>query len=144
LVAAYGQLTRCNPEIQQTHAEALLRSHPEDPDLLLSLGRITRRNHHWQKSRGYYEASLAAKPTPDAFQELGSLLDQLDEPDKARDCYRNGLQLLTGRELGTASTVLVVGGAQQGATPTDQSEVIVEDPLKTGPAVEAKVVSGAA
>ncbi len=107
LLLAYGELSRCDPELQLRHAEALLRSHQDDPDLLLSLGRIARRNHHWQKARGYYEASIAAKPGSDAYQELGSLLDQLDEPDRARDCYRNGLQLLTGRELGSASTVLV-------------------------------------
>jgi len=129
LVAAYGALTRCNPEIQLSHAEALLRSHPQDANLLLSLGRIARRNHHWQKARSYYEASLAAKPTSDGYQELGSLLDQLDEPDKARDCYRNGLQLLTGRELATSSTVLVVNEAQPVVTTTvGQDGVVIEEP----------------
>jgi HemY protein len=149
LVAAYGELTRCNPEIQLSHAEALLRSHPQDADLLLSLGRIARRNHHWQKARGYYEASLAAKPTPDGYQELGSLLDQLDDPDKARDCYRNGLQLLTGRELATSSTVLVVNEAQPVVTTTvGQDGVVIEEPQRqpgtASPATEPRPASGTA
>ncbi len=106
IVLAYGEINRANAETQLKFAEAWLQSHPKDPDLLLTLGRIARRNHQWQKARQYYEQSIALRPAPDAYQELGSLLDQLEEPQKARDSYRNGMRLLTGKELASTSNVL--------------------------------------
>lgn len=106
LVLAYGEITRCDPELQLRNAQAWLSGHEGDSRLLLTLGRIARRNHLWEKARSYLEASVAARPSPDAFQELGSLLEQLDEPEAAKLCYRRGLVLLTGKELASTTPVL--------------------------------------
>jgi len=125
-VLAYGEITRGDAAQQMKTVEGWLKSRSTDPDLLLTAGRVARRNRLWAKASGYYEASLSQRPTPDAYHELGSLLEQLEEPAKASDCYRNGLQLLTGRELTTARTVLEF---KPGDGEQDSSADINEQPV---------------
>jgi HemY protein len=108
LLLAYGELSRCNPDTQLKFAESWMHGHKDEPQLLLTLGRLARRKHHWTKAREYYEASLSKVPDAEAYQELGSLLEELDEPLKARDSYRAGLRLLTGRDHGGTTTVIDV------------------------------------
>jgi len=133
LALAYGEITRGDAAQQMKTVEGWLKSREQDPDLLLTAGRVARRNRLWAKARGFYEASIAQRPTPDAYHELGSLLDQLEEPEKARECYRNGLQLLTGRELTTANTVLEFKPGDEGTEPSTPAEERVDE---TGKAVE--------
>jgi HemY protein len=106
LVLAYGEMTRCDAELQLRNATSWLRGHEHDARLLLTLGRLARRNHLWDKARGYLEESVKIAPSPDACQELGSLLEQLDEPESAKLSYRRGLQLLTGKVVASTTPVL--------------------------------------
>jgi HemY protein len=122
LVLAYGEISRGDAALQMKTVEGWLKSRADDPDLLLTAGRVARRNRLWGKARSFYEASIAQRPTPDGYQELGSLLEQLEEPEKARDCYRNGLQLMTGRELTTASTVLEFKPGEEEGTSAESEE----------------------
>ena len=62
--------------------------------LLLTLGKISLRNALWGKARSYLESSIAHQPTPEAYRLLGSLLEQLHEPDQAAACYRQGIELV--------------------------------------------------
>ncbi len=96
LVELYGLIAGKDVSAQLKIAEGWLNSRPDDPDLLLALARISRRNELWGKARSYFEASLANRPRADAYRELGELLDQLGESDAAADCYRKGLRLSTG------------------------------------------------
>ncbi len=143
LVLAYGEIARGDGSAQMKTVEGWLKSRSKDPDLLLTAGRIARRNRSWGKARDYYEASVALRPTTDAYHELGSLLEQLDEPEKARDCYRNGLRLLTGKELSTTSTVLEFKPIEEPPQDTDekaQQEPPGEDPSQlTKKSDQAKV-----
>lgn len=138
LVLAYGEISRGDAALQMKTVEGWLKSRADDPDLLLTAGRIARRNRLWGKARSFYEASIAQRSTPDAYQELGSLLEQLEESEKARDCYRNGLQLLTGRELTTANTVLEFKPSDEGAVPSTPAE----ESVSNGPAAANKSASG--
>jgi HemY protein len=108
LVLAYGELSRCNPDTQLKFAESWVHGHKDESQLLLTLGRLARRKHHWTKAREYYEASLSKAPNAEAYQELGSLFEELEEPLKARDSYRAGMRLLTGRDHGGTTTVIDV------------------------------------
>jgi HemY protein len=75
------------------NAESLLKSNPNDADLLLTLGGLCMRSQLWGKARSYYEASLTLSPKPVSHFELAKLYEQLGEMDKAMDTYRRGLAL---------------------------------------------------
>lgn len=51
LVNLYGTLTDAGPERQLATAQAWLEQHPDDPDLLLALGRISLMNRRWDAAR---------------------------------------------------------------------------------------------
>lgn len=106
LVTAYGELGRADAGRQLTHVEAWLRSRPDDGNLLLAAGRIGRRGRQWAKARGYLEGAVRANAHPVAYQELGGLLEQMDEFEAARQCFRHGIQLLTGVKLTSGTDVL--------------------------------------
>jgi tetratricopeptide (TPR) repeat protein len=84
-----------DPAAQLAWAERFLGSHPDDPPLLLTLGRLCVSNRLWGKARTYLEASLQVEPLPEVFEELGGLLEQLGEQKAALECYRRGLTHLT-------------------------------------------------
>lgn len=91
LVELYGSLDTDRPARQLQLMEDFLKRHPDDPTLLLCLGRICLRNKLWGKARGYLEACIGAGGPPQAYRELGHLLEQLGEEQSALDVYRNGL-----------------------------------------------------
>jgi HemY protein len=94
LVRLYGIVEADDPVRQLKKAEGWLRNHGEDVDLLLAAARLCLRNELWGKARSYLETVIAIRPTPDAYQEFGRLLNQLGEGDAAADAYRSGLSLV--------------------------------------------------
>jgi HemY protein len=95
LVRLYGLVEADDPARQLKKAEGWLRDHGEDVDLLLTAARLCLRNELWGKARSYLETVIAIRPTPEAYQEFGRLLNQLGEGDAAADAYRSGLGLVT-------------------------------------------------
>lgn len=93
LVYLFGEVQETEVAAQQRQAEQWLEKHPEDAVLLLALAKISLRNQLWGKARSYLESSISQQPTPEAYRLLATLLEQLDEPDKAAECYRKGLAL---------------------------------------------------
>lgn len=93
LIDFYGQLQV--PEIAQhlKNAEAFLKDRPEDPDLLLAVGRLSFRNQLWGKARSYLETSLAIRPAPETCEALGQLLDRIGDKEAAARAYQRGLSL---------------------------------------------------
>jgi len=94
LVRLYGIVEADDPARQLKKAESWLRDHGEDVDLLLAAARLCLRNELWGKARSYLETVIAIRPTPDAYQEYGRLLNRLGEGDAAADAYRSGLSLV--------------------------------------------------
>ncbi|MDH5179214.1 MAG: heme biosynthesis protein HemY [Gammaproteobacteria bacterium] len=92
-VYLYGLVQSEAPGKQLANAEVWLKGHEHNPVLLLTLGRLCLINQLWGKARSYLEASLGAGPRSETYTELGRLLEQLEEPDEARDCFRKGLLL---------------------------------------------------
>lgn len=91
LIETYGLLETGEPGKQLSHMERLLSDHPDDPTLLLTLGRLSLRAQLWGKARGYLEACIGRNGSPHAYRELGQLLERMHEPDKAIEIYRRGL-----------------------------------------------------
>lgn len=73
--------------------EKLTEEHGKNPILLLSLGKVCMRNQLWGKARIYLESSIGAGPCTEAYQTLGSLLENMGDQEAALECYRKGMSL---------------------------------------------------
>jgi len=93
LVRLYGLVEGPDASGQLKRAEGWLAKRGEDPDLLLTAARLCLRNELWGKARSYLESVLSFRPTPEAYQVYGRLLNQLGEGDAAAEAYRDGLNL---------------------------------------------------
>ena len=93
LVALYGEMKPSNQNAQLKQLEGWLAARPEDPVLLLAAGRSCIRNELWGKARSYLESSLAIRPTPEAYHELGNLMLSLDDREAATNAFAKGLTL---------------------------------------------------
>jgi len=91
LLKAYGSLESSEPGKKLSQMERFLDQHPDDPELLLTLGQLSLRARLWGKARGYLEACIGRDGPTQAYAELGQLLEYLQEPDKAIEVYRRGL-----------------------------------------------------
>lgn len=92
-VYLYGLVKSAQAAKQLGYAEAWLIGHEDNDVLLLTLGRLCVRNELWGKAESYFEASLGAGAMSETYTELGRLLEQIEQPDRARDCFRKGLLL---------------------------------------------------
>jgi len=94
LVRLFGLVEGPDASKQLKRAEGWLAKHGDDPDLLLAAARLCLRNELWGKARSYLETVISMRPTPEAYQEYGRLLNQLGEGDAAADAYREGLGMV--------------------------------------------------
>jgi HemY protein len=94
LVRLFGIVDGSDAPRQLKKVENWLKNHGEDADLLLAAARLCLRNELWGKARSYLETVISIRPTPEAYQEYGRLLNRLGEGDAAADAYRAGLGLV--------------------------------------------------
>ena len=99
LVRLFGLVEGKDASKQLKKAEVWLSNHGEDADLMLTAARLCLRNELWGKARSYLETVISIKPSPEAYQEYGALLNQMGETDAAADAYRDGLGMLAGDDL---------------------------------------------
>jgi HemY protein len=94
LVRLFGIVEGNDAPRQLKKAENWLKNHGDDADLLLAAARLCLRNELWGKARSYLETVISIRPSPEAYQEFGRLLNRLGEGDAAADAYRDGLSLV--------------------------------------------------
>lgn len=123
LAVGYGMLERGHAAAQLATAETWLSRQPDNPHLLLTLGRLAKRCRQTDKARDYLERSIQRMPTPDAYQELGELLQSLHEPNAALQCYQTGLRLMVGKPLEKQGAMLPAQNAQQLRGPEPANKV---------------------
>lgn len=99
LVRLFGLVESGNASKQLKRAEGWLKNHGDDPDLLLAAARLCLRNELWGKARSYLETVIGIRPTPEAYQEYGALLNQMGEADAAALAFRDGLGMVTSEPL---------------------------------------------
>ncbi len=99
LVRLFGLVEASDTTRQLKRAESWLKNHGDDPDLLLTAARLCLRNELWGKARSYLETVIGLRPTPDAYQEYGRLLNQMGEADAAANAYRDGLNMVAAEPL---------------------------------------------
>lgn len=98
LVRLYGQISGEDLMLQLNQLESWLGEYGKHPELLLALGRVSMRNQLWGKAQAYLEASNGIEPRAETYCELGKLLQNLEEFEKANRCFHNGLELSVGGE----------------------------------------------
>jgi len=99
LVRQYGLVAGDTPAKSVAFAESLLKAHPQDPSLLLTLGRLCLQDRLWGKARDYLEASLRCQRNPETCAELARLLAQLGDTQRSNALFQEGLGLLDERLL---------------------------------------------
>jgi len=99
LARLYGLLRGSDPARQLQFAEQCLKDHPNDPSLLLTLGRLCLQTSLWGKARDYLESSLRLQRNPEACAELARLLAQLGDTERSNQLFQEGLGLLDERLL---------------------------------------------
>jgi HemY protein len=98
LAGTYGDVELPDPLEPLAVAEKWLRLRREDPILLVTCARLSMRAELYGKARSYLETSLAVRRSPETYQILGNLLDQLGEQERAAQVLREGLALAIGRK----------------------------------------------
>lgn len=93
LVRLFGRAAHPEAARALKTAEGWLKKHPDDPALLLTLGRLCRQAGLPGKARHYLERSLARAAAADAYRELAQLLEDEGDTAAALSCYRNLLHL---------------------------------------------------
>lgn len=96
LIETYGTLTGDDVEARLHRAEGWLDAHPNDANLLLTLGRMCVRVRLWGKAHQYLQRSLALAPSSAAWESLGDAFAGQGDATQAQLCYRNALALSRG------------------------------------------------
>ncbi|WP_166262257.1 heme biosynthesis HemY N-terminal domain-containing protein [Marinobacter salicampi] len=91
LVNLYGRLRGLKPDEQLLVAERWLQDRPNNPELLLALGRLSLRNELWGKAREYFETSLRLKRSRETIAELSRLNAHMGEDQTSVKLLMQGL-----------------------------------------------------
>lgn len=93
LVSLYGRLQVKEIHSQIRTVEGWLKSKPQDPALLLSMGRLMLRNQQWELAREYFQRSLNQQQSLETMVELARLMEKLGDHKKSADYYQQSLLL---------------------------------------------------
>ncbi|HEX7814524.1 heme biosynthesis protein HemY [Dyella sp.] len=96
LVATYGNLTDDDNEGRLRRVEGWLDVHPNDANLLLTLGRMCVRAKLWGKAHKYLDRALALEPGGAIWEALGDTYAGEGDNAQAQRCYRNALAMARG------------------------------------------------
>lgn len=93
LANSYGECVAGDALPRLERAETWLKSHPDDADLLRTLGRLCMAQRLWGKAQSYLEASLSINPAPSTHLELARLMELIGRPEDANVHYRKAAEM---------------------------------------------------
>ena len=93
LVRVYGELP---PDGRRERAEAWLAAHPDDPQLLLTLGRLSAGERMWARAEEQLHRALAHGGGSDAWEMLGAVHSAQGDSARAELAYANALRVARG------------------------------------------------
>ncbi len=97
LVQLYGNILGGDAEKQLLWCENWLKERPNNPQLLLAMGRLSLQLQQWQQARDYFEASLRSRKSAQAYGELGRLLSHLGNHQASNENFQMGLAMIAER-----------------------------------------------
>ena len=92
LVGFYAECLGPNVKKQLERAEVWLVEHPQDPVLLLVLGKLCAHEELWGKGQSYLEASLSIESKHSTHLELARLFERTGRSEEATAQYRKALE----------------------------------------------------
>jgi HemY protein len=93
LIRLYGLIAGPNNEKQLIFAESLLSARPNNPELLLALGRLNLRCELLVKAQDCFENSIAIQPKIETYIELARLMQLQHKYKESSLYYKQGLIL---------------------------------------------------
>jgi HemY protein len=93
LIELYAECLGYHVNRQIECAEVWLKEHPNNAQLLLTLGKLCTHCELWGKAQSYLEASLSVEPGHKAHFALAQLNEKLGKHEFAMDHYNKGLEL---------------------------------------------------
>src|SRR3569833_376460 len=102
LVYAYGLIASDNVTAQLAFAERWLKHHPQNPVLLLTLGRLCVRTQKWGKGRSYLEASIGVDPQPETYREHSTQHERHNNKNEPHESNRKALSLMPNKTFSTS------------------------------------------
>lgn len=96
LVDLYGRLPLGEFGRRLRAAEAWLATRPDQPALLLCLGRLCREDGLWGKAEAYLEEALTCGAGADAWEEVGLVAAAQGDDARARQALANALRVGRG------------------------------------------------
>ncbi len=94
LVYQYGLMAQGEPLKRLATAEKWLKTHKENPWLLLTLGRLAKANELWTKAEEYLHASIQHGARGETYQALAEVQAAQHKDDAAAETYKQGLNLM--------------------------------------------------
>ena len=120
LVDFYGKLKGAKPAKMRRAVEGWLMARPENAHLNLAAGRLAALGKNKDVAVEYLEKAIALAGLPEAYGELGELLEAHNDSGKALQLYREGLaRLASGASEETALESNVIGGSAAKADARD-------------------------
>ncbi len=101
LVAVYSLLPRGGKRSPLKMAETWLADHPNDPDLLIALGRLCRNEQLWGKAEEYLNRAVSLGAKAPAWEELGHVHAAQHQDSRAREAYAQALAALRNERAAT-------------------------------------------
>jgi HemY protein len=93
LIRLYGLIAGPNNEKQLIFAESLLSTRPDNPELMLALGRLNLRCELLVKAQDCFESSIAIQPKIETYIELAKLMECQHKYKESAAYYKRGLIL---------------------------------------------------
>lgn len=94
LIARYAEADGEDDALARiARAEGWLAQHPDDPALLVALGRLCMIRQLWGKAQSYLDAALSLADTRDTRLVLAALAERLGRAEEANRHYRAAAQL---------------------------------------------------
>lgn len=96
LVGLYGSIDSGDSARQLKTAKRWQKSNEHSAPLLKSIAQLSMRNGQPAEARDSLAKSAQLDLNPDVCTELGVVLDSMNEPELASECYQNALRLSVG------------------------------------------------
>lgn len=118
LVRLYGVLALEKYDSRRASAQRWLTQHPDSPGLLLSLGRLARRQQQASQAEEFLRRAVALGAGADAWEELGHGFAVEGDSTRAQQCFANALRATRAEatvELAAPATAVAIeaGALQQ-------------------------------
>lgn len=93
LIRLYGFLPLKEYETRQNRAEHWLTLHPDSPNLLLTLGRLARKQQQYSQAETFLRRAIDKGTSAETWEELGHNYAAQGDTVHAQECYANALLL---------------------------------------------------